>query len=161
MTLTWKPEFVLNQPQVDATHREFVDLVACLDESQGELPPAALVDRFKRLVEHTIEHFGQEDRWMAATGFTPDNCHARQHKMVLDVMHEVLKLAETEGHLEPLRRIVQELEQWFPQHADMMDAALVFHMSEVGFDPAHPEAFQPKVAEGVTSISSCGSSSCG
>lgn len=158
MSLTWKPEFVLNQPQVDATHREFVDLVACLDESSGELPAAALIDRFKRLVEHTIEHFGQEDRWMAATGFTPDNCHARQHKMVLDVMHEVLKLAETEGHLEPLRRIVGELEQWFPQHADMMDAALVFHMSEVGFDPTQPEAFAAKPVEAA--ISGCGNSSC-
>lgn len=158
MSLAWKPEFVLNQPQVDATHREFVDLVSCLDESSGELPAAALVDRFKRLVEHTIEHFGQEDRWMAATGFTPDNCHARQHKMVLDVMHEVLKLAETEGHLEPLRRIVAELEQWFPQHADMMDAALVFHMSEVGFDPAQPDAFAAKQPEAA--ISGCGNSSC-
>lgn len=158
MPLSWKPEFVLNQPQVDATHREFVDLVACLDESSGELPAAALVDRFERLVEHTIEHFGQEDRWMAATGFTPDNCHARQHKMVLDVMHEVLRLAKGEGHLEPLRRIVKELEEWFPQHADMMDAALVFHMNEVGFDPARPEAFQPQVAE--PAISGCGNSSC-
>ncbi|WP_374591171.1 hemerythrin domain-containing protein [Aquabacterium sp.] len=161
MPLTWKPEFVLNQPQVDATHREFVDLVACLDESQGEMPPAALVDRFKRLIAHTIDHFGQEDRWMTITGFSPDNCHARQHKMVLDVMHEVVRLAEVEGHLDPLRRIVLELEEWFPQHADMMDAALVFHMSEVGFDPARPDAFKPKNAEDADAIKSCDGSSCG
>jgi hemerythrin len=158
MSFTWKPEFALNQPQVDATHREFVDLVACLDETAGELPAAALVDRFKRLVEHTVEHFGQEDRWMEATGFTPDNCHARQHKMVLDVMLEVRRLAETEGHLDPLRRIVKELEEWFPQHAEMMDAALVFHMSEVGFDPARPEAFTAKTLEAA--LSGCGNSSC-
>lgn len=141
MPITWKPEFVLGQEIVDATHREFVDLIACLDETQGELPPAALLDRFKRLIDHTVEHFGQEDRWMAATGFSPDNCHVRQHKMVLDVMREVLRLAQDHDNLVPLRRIVKELEEWFPQHADMLDAALVFHMQEVGFDPAKPEAF--------------------
>lgn len=141
MPITWKPEFVLGQEIVDATHREFVDLIACLDETQGELPPAALIDRFKRLIDHTIDHFGQEDRWMAATGFSPDNCHVRQHNMVLDVMRQVLHLAQEQDNLVPLRRIVKELEEWFPQHADMLDAALVFHMQEVGFDPAHPEAF--------------------
>lgn len=159
MSFTWQPEFVLNQAQVDATHREFVKLVSNLDESAGELPATTLVERFKQLVDHTIEHFGQEDRWMAATGFTPDNCHARQHKMVLDVMLEVQRLAEAEGHLEPLRRIVAELEAWFPQHADMMDAALVFHMAEVGFDPAHPEALATQLPEAA--ISGCGNASCG
>lgn len=158
MTLTWKPEFVLDQPQVDATHREFVELVGRLDESAGALADAALIERFSQLVDHTIEHFGQEDRWMAATGFTPDNCHTRQHQMVLDVMHEVLRLARTEGHLEPLRRIVAELEAWFPQHADMMDAALVFHMNEVGFDPARPEAGAAKLP--AAALSGCGNASC-
>ena len=155
-TLTWSDALALQQPQMDNTHQEFVDLLAAAEAVlDGE--PAVLLQRFQELLDHTVEHFGQEDRWMAATGFATENCHSFQHAAVLQVMRNVVALAQVEGDFGPLKQAVAELAQWFPTHASSMDAGLAFHMEQVGFDPATGQC-REAVAEG--SMTGCGSTTC-
>ena len=134
-TLTWSDALALQQPQMDATHEEFVALLADTEAALTQ-PEPELLARFEALVEHTVEHFAQEDRWMAATGFAPDNCHAGQHQGVLALMTECAKRAREGADFEPLKIAVEELGTWFPQHAQTMDAGLAEHLAAVGFDPA-------------------------
>jgi len=163
-TLTWSDALTLQHPQMDATHEEFVALLADTEAALAG-PEPALLAAFETLVEHTVAHFGQEDRWMAASGFAPENCHAFQHQAVLGVMQECAKRArgESEGHaadFEPLRLAVGELAIWFPQHAQQMDAALAQHLDSVGFDPATGQCREPALADGEA-ITGCGGGSCG
>jgi hemerythrin len=133
--LAWSDALAVQQPRMDDTHREFVDLLARLEDSlDGTLP--AIDDALARLVAHTEAHFAQEERWMAALGFAPGNCHAFQHAHVLQVLHEVDGLWRSEGDLALVRQIVGELGKWFPAHAQTMDAALAQVMAERQFDPA-------------------------
>ena len=157
-TLRWSPTLALDHPQMDRTHEEFVDLLAAADAALAGAE-APLLAAFERLVAHTVEHFAQEERWMAATGFAPGNCHAYQHQAVLQVMHECARRARDEADFEPLRLAVGELAVWFPQHAQMMDAALAQHLAQVGFDVASGRcAVPPQPAEAMTG---CGSATCG
>jgi len=157
-TLAWSPELALAQPRMDATHQEFIDLLAQADAALAG-SEATLLERFEALVDHTVEHFGQEDRWMAATGFAPENCHSYQHQAVLGVMIECTKRAREQADFAPLRLAVGELAVWFPQHAQMMDAALADHMRQVGFDPDSGEVRVPLAADGQP-ITGCGGASC-
>ena len=157
-TLTWSAALALDHPQMDATHVEFVDLLAHAEAALA-LTEAELLARFDALVAHTAEHFAQEDRWMAATGFALENCHSFQHQAVLGVMSECAKRAREAGNFEPLRMAVQELATWFPQHAQMMDAALAEHLAAVGFDPATGRC-EVAIADAAP-ITGCASSSCG
>lgn len=156
-TLTWSDAFVLQQPLMDATHVEFVDLLAQA-EAALTLAEPELLARFEALVAHTALHFAQEDRWMAATGFALENCHTFQHQAVLGVMTECAKRAREMGNFEPLRMAVQELASWFPQHAQMMDAALAEHMAAIGFDPVGGQS--DVVIVDAAPITGCTSSSC-
>jgi hemerythrin len=158
--LTWNESLALNNAQMDRTHEEFVDLLAaCATALPG--PDAALLQAFDLLTQHTVEHFGQEDRWMAATGFAPANCHAYQHQAVLAVMQECVKRARGDGgaeaDFEPLRLAVDELAIWFPQHAQSMDAALAQHLESLQFDPATGQCTRALPADAQTG---CGGSSC-
>ncbi len=159
-TLAWSDDLALPHAEMDHTRQGFVDLLAdCEAALQAE--PAELLARWQRLVDHTVEHFGQEDRWMAATGFEPENCHSFQHKAVLDVMKECARragLAE-QPDFEPLKLAVAELAIWFPQHARQMDAALAGHMESLGYDAATGTLRSP-IAEDAQRISGCGGSSC-
>lgn len=158
-TLAWSETLVLNQPQLDHTHEEFVDLLnrygEALDAGVDALPI------FRELLAHTEAHFAMEEAWMAATGFDPVNCHSSQHAMVLNVMREVVRHATELNDREPMSIVRHELAQWFPAHAEMMDAALVFHMGQMGFDPATGQCSQPlpqRSAEGEAApVHSCGS----
>lgn len=155
--LAWTESLVLNQPQLDTTHQEFVELLnafgAALDAGSDALPA------FEALLAHTEAHFAMEEDWMARCGFEPQNCHAGQHAMVLNVMREARRYANELNDREPLAILRQELTQWFPGHAEMMDAALVFTMEQRGFDPATGECREPVTAG--ASGSGCGSGSCG
>lgn len=158
--LTWTDTLALQHPQLDATHEEFVALLADTDAALAG-PDAALLARFQALVDHTVVHFAQEERWMEATGFAPENCHAFQHQAVLGVMQECAQRAADadEPDFEPLRVAVGELALWFPQHAQMMDAALAQHLQAVGFDPATGQCREAVPADGEV-IAGCGSHSC-
>ncbi|MBP6900948.1 MAG: hemerythrin domain-containing protein [Burkholderiaceae bacterium] len=159
--LAWTPELQLDHPQMDHTHEEFVALLAEADAALAA-EPAQLLARWQALCSHTVEHFAQEDRWMAATGFAPENCHAFQHQAVLQVMQECERRAREQDDFEPLRVAVAELAVWFPQHAQMMDAALVHHMAQVGYDPVSGRCARPLGGDGepAPAISGCGGSSC-
>ncbi|RTL37906.1 MAG: hemerythrin [Burkholderiales bacterium] len=156
-TLAWNDKLVLNQPQLDTTHEEFVGLLnafgAALDAGEDALPA------YHALLTHTEAHFAMEEDWMARCGFDPANCHASQHKMVLNVMREALRYATELNDREPLNILRTELAGWFPQHAEMMDAALVFTMEQLGYDPATGE--RREAAAEAAPAAGCGSSSCG
>ena len=163
--LTWNDSLALQHPVMDRTHEEFVALLGATEAALAG-PEATLLARFEALVDHTVEHFAQEERWMAATGFAPENCHAGQHQAVLGVMVGCARRAGSEDgdgepvDFEPLRMAVGELATWFPQHAQMMDAALAQHLEAVGFDPATGVCQQPLQAE-AEAISGCGVGHCG
>lgn len=150
--LDWSDELALDFQVMDDTHREFVDLLAAVQAA----PDAQLVAQWRALVEHTDDHFGREDQWMAQTGFSSSNCHSTQHKVVLQVLREGLAWAE-KGDLAPIRQMASELVVWFPHHAQAMDASLALHLRTVGFDPHTGETRQALPAE---LIHGCGGSTC-
>ena len=157
-TLTWTDTFRLDVPRMDDTHREFVDCLAALEAAAGDA--AASATALDALVVHTVAHFEQEERWMAALNFAPENCHGMQHRQVLEVVREVVRRQATAHDREMLESLVKALAEWFPVHATMMDAALAMTMAERGFDPESglPEkALEPEAA----AITGCGSGTCG
>jgi len=156
--LTWSEALALQQPRMDQTHREFIDLLHAL-ETAVDAGPAALDAHFGALVEHTEAHFGQEERWMADIGFAPENCHAFQHAHVLQVLREVRGIVQRDGNAKLARQIVDELATWFTAHAQSMDAALAQTMIERGYDP-ETRTLRLPIAADAAPITGCGGASC-
>lgn len=155
-TLTWTADLALSHQQMDTTHEEFVELLGATEAALVDSNDAALA-AYDALLAHTIGHFGQEDRWMTATGFAPENCHSFQHAQVLGLMHEVSRMAREQGDFGPLERVLPELAGWFRAHAQTMDAALAAHLDQVGYDVTTGSIARPPAAAGMTG---CGGASC-
>ena len=161
--ITWTETLALQQPRMDTTHREFVDLLNELEQAL-EGPVDAIKAALDRFTEHTVDHFAQEDAWMAQLGFAAENCHGFQHQSVLQVVQEVqrrLRAGPSDAaNLALVRELVPGLAQWFPGHAQNMDAALALTMQEHGFDP-ETGRFAQAADPGAAPITGCGSGSCG
>lgn len=127
--MQWSESLVLNHAHMDATHQEFVALLSDLEQAEE----VQLLAMWDTLVAHTEAHFAQEDRWMVATGFAPDNCHSSQHAVVLEILKEGAQKARA-GDVALLRAMAAELGAWFVHHAQTMDAALAQHLQAVDFD---------------------------
>ena len=154
--LVWSETLALQHARMDATHQEFIDRLAAVEAVQrGDLPE--LLGAYDTLIEHCVAHFDQEDRWMTATGFAPENCHSRQHSQVLGVLREVRRLAVDEGKPELIGQLLAELARWFEQHAQAADAALAAHLRDVGFDA---DSGHVECAVGPAAINTCGSERC-
>lgn len=155
--LTWNEALALQQPRMDHTHREFVDL---LNAVEGALEGAALPleQALGRFVQHTEAHFAQEDDWMRRVGFAAQNCHSLQHAQVLELVREVHRRLRDEADVDVVRALVPALAEWFPMHAQSMDAGLALSMQEAGFDPETGALRHPPPAEALTG---CGSGRCG
>ena len=139
---------------MDDTHEEFVTMLNSLlaTPMRDQLP------LYRTFLNHTVAHFAQEERWMMATGFGPDNCHATHHATILDTMRAV-ETHYMDGDNEIIQRLAEALVEWFPQHARSMDSGLAIHLKEVGFDTVTETLAHPERVKGLNS-SGCGSSTC-
>ncbi|AMO24330.1 hypothetical protein GCM10027034_14510 [Ramlibacter solisilvae] len=153
-TLEWSEAVALGLSFMDDTHREFIDLLAAAESASDAVLPQA----WHALVEHTAAHFGQEDQWMQKTGFAASNCHTTQHKVVLQVLREGSVRAAA-GDLAPARQMIRELAEWFPAHAQSMDAALALHLRGIGYDPASGTVARPDALP-TAEIHGCGGATC-
>jgi hemerythrin len=125
-TMQWNDGFLLGLPAMDTTHREFVECVAALQgASEAELP--GRLDDFAR---HAVTHFEQENQWMDSTEFPAAQCHADEHAAVLASVREVQALLAQGADRQVARDLTQALVDWFPGHADYMDASLSQWMSK-------------------------------
>jgi hemerythrin len=124
--LTWNDGFVLGYAPMDEVHEEFVDLIGALGAADRDALPAALAE----LAEHAHAHFADEERWMTETGFPARECHAAEHAAVLASIEGVARRVAQGDHA-AARRLAQALTDWFPAHADYLDAALAHWMCKL------------------------------
>ena len=152
--LDWSPNLSVGDQRMDETHEEFVTLLNQLLAT----PQEQQLPLYLQFVEHTVEHFAQEERWMLATGFSADNCHASHHATILETMHAVVEHYQKEDK-EIITRLAEALADGFPQHAASMDAGLALHLKNVGFDSRTETLTDPDKVR-PASMSGCGSVTC-
>ncbi|WP_342131648.1 hemerythrin domain-containing protein [Hydrogenophaga sp. OTU3427] len=153
-TLAWTTELHTGDGRMDETHAEFVEQLNTLLGT----PADAQLPLYQAFLAHTQAHFDQEDRWMLATGFTAENCHAMQHSSILETMRAV-EDHYRQGDTDIITRLAEALAEWFPQHAASMDAGLAQHLRQVGFDSGTETLADPAAIRPAT-MSGCGSVSC-
>ena len=153
--LEWSDALALDLPLMDDTHREFVDLLAQVEQADD----ATVVQRWQELVDHTEHHFGQEDAWMVATRFCLRQLphHAAQGGAAGDARrHRAGRAGRPAAH--PHHDGL--LAQWFPQHAQMMDASLACTCAAWVLTPPPawcmpPDALPAELIQGCGSTHSC------
>ncbi|TNF54585.1 MAG: hypothetical protein EP308_07535 [Burkholderiales bacterium] len=152
--LDWTDSLNTGDARMDDTHHEFVTLLNELLQT----PPERQLPLYRAFIDHTVDHFAQEERWMVATGFAADNCHASHHATILETMRAVVEHFE-QGDTDIINRLAEALAEWFPQHAASMDAGLALHLKDVGFDTRTETLADPAKVR-PASMSGCGSVTC-
>lgn len=150
--LTWNETLALQQPHIDATHREFVELLGGV-EAALDADTATLAGALDAFISHSESHFAQENDWMQRVGFGEGHCHGSEHAQVLELMHEVRRRLQ-QGDAGVVRSLVPALAQWFPIHAGSMDAGLAEVMIARGFDPDTGAMLKPP-GEDVAADAAC------
>lgn len=128
--MVWSAAHELGLAPMDHTHREFVELYNGLAAATDD----SFLSQLDALVAHTDDHFAQENRWMAESGFPPLAIHRGEHERVLASLRSVREQAAA-GELAGGRAAVAQLPEWFERHAATMDTALAAWMRGTGYLP--------------------------
>lgn len=131
--------YQLGQAQMDATHREFVDLVNGLEQAQG----AAFAAGFAALVSHTRAHFAAELDLMQRSGFPATAEHDAEHRRVLGQLERFAQRVDRGSQLMARAYVRDEVPGWFKLHAITMDSALAAHLARSTGDRAAGVAVAP------------------
>lgn len=125
MLIEWDDQaFLLGLPEMDDTHREFIQLLNELDAADNAAFPAL----FDQLIGHTQLHFQQEDRLMTESQFPAYSEHHGEHQRILGELN-IFKKRVDKGLISFGRNYVRDrLPEWFRLHAGSMDSALVGHL---------------------------------
>lgn len=119
-TMKWSDRYLLGHTGMDNTHRDFVACVAALQTAED----AELEVCLAAFEAHAVEHFEQERQLMESTEFPAAQCHEDEHTAVLNSVHEVQEIVRKGGSVELIRQLTHALIDWFPNHADYLDASL-------------------------------------
>lgn len=125
--MAWdESRYALGVPEMDDTHREFVELSYALLVASDEDFPALFV----KLNEHTRQHFEHEGKLMKACRFPAIGEHNSEHLHVLgELAHFARGVAA--GRLGLAREYVRNLPTWFDSHLATMDSALAGCLKKV------------------------------
>lgn len=118
-TLAWHDGLLLGHAPMDEQHEA---LVAAIEALCGA-PDGALAAALDALAGHARGHFADEEAWMADTDFPARECHVAEHRAVLRSIDGVRRRVAT-GEVDAARRLAAALADWFPAHADYLDAPL-------------------------------------
>lgn len=117
--MPWDERYKLGVAEMDATHREFVELADALQAASDDEFPGL----FAELREHTRLHFEHEGKLMKACRFPAIGEHNSEHLRVLgELAHFARSVAA--GRLAAARSYAKGLPAWFGTHLATMDSAL-------------------------------------
>jgi len=153
----WHDGFLLGHAPLDRVHEEFVALADALMRAPHDTVPVAL----EALLEHVRRHFGEEERWMAETGFPARDCHADEHAAVLRSIEGVHRRV-VQGDCEAARSLAQALADWFPGHADYLDAPLAHWLCKLclGGKPVVLRPYRSRSVRRGDAVNHIGDSQC-
>jgi hemerythrin-like metal-binding protein len=120
----FEERYLLGIEAMDETHRELVDLVNRIAESDGD----EFITLFQELVAHTRTHFAAEETMMAETRFPAIAEHKGDHARVLGELDRfAARLAPGRTRLAKAY-VRDQVPAWFDLHARTMDSALAAHL---------------------------------
>jgi len=107
---------------------ELSDLLDAYSGDESQIGPIAA--KFTELVEHTKEHFANEERLMTETAFPPFPVHKGEHDMQLSRVASLVAEWERTKNVDLLKAFIQvELPQWVVNHIQTMDAVTAMHIN--------------------------------
>ena len=122
--ISWKNEFTIGIPEVDAEHRELINLINELhDHLLDRGRPYRVQDFLGEIFTRISAHFALEEKWMRENKYDQFPEHKEDHEKLLDDIRDIMdEYEEEENFNEEL--LAGNLSGWFTGHFGTMDARL-------------------------------------
>ena len=128
---------VITHDAMHQTHLEEIVLINGLGYSieqfiNGQIDKDIVTEKLKEWVEHTRQHFAEENRLMEEFDFPAYLMHRAEHDRVLSLIESLHNIWLNGGSIEPLADFIfLEWPTWFDNHVDTMDLVTAQFLSQI------------------------------
>lgn len=123
MTIEFRDYRPLALAQMNREHEEFANLLN--EAEQALLMGRAGLPYLRRVYDHCLQHFAQEERDMEYLRFPALAAHRHEHQRILQLFTDALAGYERSGDMTGvLEFLMDTIPDWFGQHMNNYDRAL-------------------------------------
>ena len=124
--MEWKDEYAVGIKEIDAQHKELVNLFTKINDSiKSELPWSEIHFQIIELKTFAIFHFEFEEALMRLFGFREHGTHADAHKSFFDKLHAIEQSSIRD---EVKQEMVRFAFDWLFGHIATADKAYAKHI---------------------------------
>lgn len=114
--LSWSPQYLIGNPQIDAEHEELFRLINAFHDSWLDArQPDNIARVLNRLVAYAQSHFRHEEEIMATTGFPKLEGHQRIHETMVETIFTLQQSLEDKS-LRLEMETMKFLKAWLIEH---------------------------------------------
>ncbi|HID48931.1 MAG TPA: hypothetical protein EYP40_04825 [Chromatiales bacterium] len=123
---------------MNQVHLEEIDMLNELAElfaarQAGKQVEQLLNGRLRALLEHTRQHFAQEEALMRQANFPPYPVHKQEHDRILGELEALFDGWEASGDCRALERyLLTTLPDWMVRHVASMDRVTAHYLAQQG-----------------------------
>jgi hemerythrin-like metal-binding protein len=123
--ITWKPYYSVNDPELDAEHRQIIECINQLyQHAQSMMAGAVTRQVLDRLVQYTRTHFEHEEERLQEIGFANFGAHKALH----DQMRQRTAGLRANLSLVTFRDVLSFLKEWWVDHIQGEDRQYAGHL---------------------------------
>ena len=114
--LHWKPEYSVNEAELDSHHQKlFYLLNSAYENVMSSLEVESVLPLINELSEYTESHFSKEEQYMREKGFQEIDTHIAEHR---EFTHRIesLKTSYHGDNLEVTKELIIVLGEWLLHH---------------------------------------------
>lgn len=109
-------------PSMNDTHFEEILLINKLDEASKNSDIEVVIDLLKELLEHTTNHFSNEESMMKETNFPAFEMHKSEHDRHLHELQSVINYFQKHQDPQAITAYIDgTLSPWLIHHIETMD----------------------------------------
>lgn len=122
--IEWKDEYSVGVPDVDAEHRDLIELINTLYESmQARDGGSDVMEFLGEIYARIASHFALEELIMRRHEYDEYREHKRDHEQLLEEIRDIMDDYEA-GKLLNDEDLARRLDRWFSEHFRTRDARL-------------------------------------
>jgi hemerythrin-like metal-binding protein len=117
----WNENLSVKVIEMDEQHKKLIGLINALNDAMANRKGAeALKKTLDEMTNYTVEHFGNEEKYMTAFNFPGTFMQKQEHKKFIDKTRELQK-GLAEGKLMLSMETMNFLKDWLQKHIMGMD----------------------------------------
>lgn len=122
--IEWKDEYSVGVPDVDAEHRDLIELINTLHESmQARDGSPDVMEFLGEIYARIASHFALEELIMRRHEYDEYREHKRDHEQLLEEIRDIMDDYE-DGKVLNDEDLARRLDRWFSEHFRTRDARL-------------------------------------